>query len=250
MATSFEEIYCLNAVIKLDQRLVNKPSYLVYDLCWKYLQLAIPYFQYDCIKDLLDLVPFSLTEYSFIGDGVNNIFELSPAPTDSSNLDFYISSQIDCGQKAREIVSYQWDSINNTITLLDYTPALNENIKIQAYNIGQFNDDLNYDEKSILARAMDIPYYEEQMTNSKILNFAVYGGSIKMHSQAEQLKTVTAAYQTAKRELEGDISNYTYRTAPIGLYGLGGRTVCLHQLKPQLKPPASKDTTSSYIITE
>ena len=32
MATSFEEIYCLNSVIKIDQRLTNKPSYMLYDL--------------------------------------------------------------------------------------------------------------------------------------------------------------------------------------------------------------------------
>ena len=30
MATSFEEIYCLNSVIKIDQRLTNKPSYMQY----------------------------------------------------------------------------------------------------------------------------------------------------------------------------------------------------------------------------
>ena len=86
---------------------------------------------------------------------------------------------------------------------------------------------------------MNIPYYEEQMTNSKILNFATYGGSIKMHSQAEQLKTLTSAYQMTKRELEGDISNYSYRTAPKGLKGLGARTVCLHQLRYQPKPTVS-----------
>lgn len=249
MATSFEEIYCLNAVIKLDQRLNNKPSYFLYDLCWKYLQLAIPYFQYDCRKNLLDLVPFSLTEYSFVGDGVNNIFELNSGII-SSTANFYISSQIDCRIPAREITNYQWDSDNRTITFLDYTPAKDEIIKIEVYNIGQFNDTLNFDEKAILARAMNIPYYEEQMTNSKILNFAVYGGSIKMHSQAEQLKTITAAYQATKRELEGDISNYSYRTAPKGLYGLGGRTVCLHRLRYQKEPTVTQDSKASYIIAE
>ena len=62
-----------------------------------------------------------------------------------------------------------------------------------------------------------------------------------MHSQAEQLKTLTSAYQMTKRELEGDISQYTYRTAPKGLKGLGARTVCLHPLRYQPKNPASKD---------
>jgi hypothetical protein len=239
MATSFEEIYCLNAVIKSDERLVGQPSYKLYDLYWKYLQLAIPYFQYDCRKNLLDLVPFSLTEYSFTGDGMNNIFKLEPAPEMGENPLFYISTQIDCGQPSVEVTDYQWDNINNTITFTNYTPAIGEIINITVYQIGYFNADLNYDEKAILARAMNIPYYEEQMTSSKILNFAVYGGSIKMHSQAEQIKTVTALYQGYKREVEGDISMYSYRTAPKGLKGLGARTVCLHPLRYQPKPTVS-----------
>lgn len=234
MATSFEEIYCLNSVIKIDQRLTDKPSYLLYDLYWKYLQLSIPLFQYDCRKDLLDLVPFSLTEYSFVGDGVNNIFQLDPKPN-MEKPDFYIETQIDCGKPTMEIKKYLYDNINGTITLTNYTPILGEEVNISVYEIGYFNSDLGYDEKRILAEAMNVPYYEEQMTNSKILNFATYGGSIKMHSQAEQLKTLTAAYQSAKRELEGDISTYSYRTAPKGLPGLGARTVCLHPLRYQPK---------------
>lgn len=241
MATSFEEIYCLNTVIKIDQRLNNKPSYMLYDLYWKYLQLAIPFFQYDCRKDLLDLVPFSLTEYSFIGDGENNIFKLDPVPTSTDSLSFYISGQIDCGQTATQITNYEWDKENNTITLTDSTPAIGETVSIVAYEVGYFNADLNYDEKAILARGMNIPYYEEQMTNSKILNFATYGGSVKMHSQAEQLKTLTSAYNMVKRELEGDISHYSYRTAPKGLKGLGARTVCLNRLRYQPKPPVSNE---------
>lgn len=237
MATSFEEIYCLNAVIKSDQRLLNKPSYMLYDLCWKYLQLAIPYFQYDCRKNLLDLVPFSLTEYSFIGDGENNIFQLNPVPNLGEVPDFNITLQIDCGQEPREVKDYMWDSENNTITLTNITPAIGETIKIVVYEIGYFYADLNYDEKAILARAMNIPYYEEQMTSSRILNFAVYGGSIKMHSQAEHLKTVTSLYQGYKREVEGDIHDYSYRTAPKGLRGLGARTVCLHPLRYQPSTP-------------
>lgn len=240
MATSFEEIYCLNSVIKIDQRLTDKPSYLLYDLYWKYLQLSIPLFQYDCRKNLLDLVPFSLTEYSFVGDGENNIFQLDPKPT-IKNPGFYIATQIDCGIPATEVKEYLYDDINGTITLTNYTPSLGEKINISMYQIGYFNADLGYDEKRILAEAMNIPYYEEQMTNSKILNFATYGGSIKMHSQAEQLKTLTAAYQSAKRELEGDISMYSYRTAPKGLPGLGARTVCLHPLRYQPKPIVSDE---------
>lgn len=241
MATSFEEVYCLNSVIKIDQRLNNKPSYALYELMWKYLQFAITFFQFDCRMDLLDLVPFSLTEYEFIGDGENNIFELDPAPSNIENLKFYISSQIDCGKAARQISDYIWDETNHTITFTKNTPAIGEKISISSYVIGQFNSTLGFIEKRILAEGMNIPYYEEQLTNSKVLNFATYGGSIKMHSQAEQLKQLKETYAQAKRELEGDISAYSYRTAPRGLDGLGGRTVCLNQLRQHINPTAFRE---------
>lgn len=233
MATSFEEIYCLNAVIKNDQRLYNKPLYAIYSLNWKYLQMAISLFQYDCRKNLYDNVPFSLTEYSFTGDGINNIFKLEPAPKNIDTIDFYISKQIDCNSPEVQIKNFIWDEINSTITLVDITPEIGSIIRINTYEIGQFNQDLDYDEKRILAEAMNIFYYEEYMTNSKVLNFATYGGSIKMHSQAEQEKVLIEAYRTTKREVEGDINKYTFKTAPHLLYGLGARTSCYHQLVSQ-----------------
>ena len=239
MATSFEEIYCLNAVIKSDQRLYNKPAYAIYSLNWKYLQMAIALFQYDCRKNLYDNVPFSLTKYSFTGDGVNNIFKLDPAPKFKDAINFYVSKQIDCNTPAIQIVNYVWDDINSTITIPGI-PEIGSIIEVNTYEIGQFNENLDYDEKKILAEAMNIFYFEEYMTNSKVLNFATYGGSIKMHSQAEQLKTVTAAYETSKREVEGDISKYTYKTAPHLLYGLGARTSCYHQLMSQHNRTASE----------
>lgn len=239
MATGFDEIYCLNAVIKNDQRLYNKPLYAIYSLNWKYLQMAISMFQYDCKKDLYDNVPFSLTEYSFIGDGSNNIFKLDPAP-EITDANFYITKQVSCGQPEIRITDYIWDDINSTITLTE-TPEIGTSININVYEIGQFNQTLDYDEKRILAEAMNIFYYEEYMTNTKVLNFATYGGSVKMHSQAEQEKVVLEAFRTAKREVEGDINKYTYKTAPHLLFGLGARTSCYHQLmsrrgKNVLKP--------------
>lgn len=239
MATSFEEIYCLNAVIKNDQRLYNKPTYMIYSLNWKYLQLAIALFQYDCRKNLYDFVPFSLTSYSFIGDSVNNIFKLDPAPDYTMDTNFYITKQLDCEKPVLQETSYTWDDINDTI-ILDDIPEIGSTVTIYAYEVGQFNEDLDFDEKRILAEAMNIFYFEEYMTNSKVLNFATYGGSIKMHSQAEQLKTVTAAYQASKREVEGDISKYTYKTAPFGLGGLGARTTCYYPLMCHRRPTVCK----------
>lgn len=239
MATSFEEIYCLNAVIKNDQRLYNKPAYSIYALNWKYLQMAIAMFQYDCRKNLYDNVPFSLTEYSFTGDGVNNIFKLEPAPKFTNSIDFNVSKQIDCNTPSVQITDYIWDDVNETITLPNI-PEIGSVISINTYEVGQFNEDLDYDEKKILAEAMNIFYYEEYMTNTKVLNFATYGGSIKMHSQAEQEKVVLDAFRTAKREVEGDIVRYTYKTAPHLLYGLGARTSCYHQLMLQRNKTVSK----------
>lgn len=233
MATSFEEIYCLNAVIKNDQRLYNKPLYEIYSLNWKYLQMAISMFQYDCRKNLYDNVPFSLTEYSFTGDGVNNMFKLDPAPNFTDTINFYISKQIDCSSPEVQITNYIWDNENSVITLPDNTPEIGSILKINTYEVGQFNQDLDYNEKRILAEAMNIFYYEEYMTNTKVLNFATYGGSVKMHSQAEQEKVVLEAFKTAKLQVEEDINKYTFKTAPHLLFGLGARTSCYYQLMSQ-----------------
>lgn len=227
MATNFNEIYCLNAVIKNDSRLLEKPSYELALLNWKYLQFAISKFMYDCRKNLMDYIPYSNTKYTFIGDGINNIFELTPAPSFDMDMNFYVGVQVACGQPFVSITDYQWDSENNTITLKN-APAVNSTIDIVAYQAGQFNEDLNIDEKTILADAMNIPYFEEAITNRRLLNFTVYGGSIKMHSQAEHEKVLLNALADQRNLVDGEISNYSYRTAPFGYAGLGARTTCYY----------------------
>lgn len=223
MATSFEDIYCLNSVIKSDKRLIDKPDYELYSLSWKYLELAIPFFQYDCLKDLTDYVPFSLTEYTFTGNGLDNIFTLNPAPT-ITNPTFFISKTIACGSPTISIVNYTWDSENNTITLTGDIPEQGSTIQIFSYTVGYFNADLNLDEKRILAEAMNIPYLEEAKNNRDILKFLIYGGSVKMHSQAEQEKVLLQALESQINKVEGMVSNYSYRTAPNGYVGLGAWT--------------------------
>lgn len=227
MATSFDEIYCLNAVIKSDIRLSQKPSYELELLNWKYLQFAIKEFMYDCRKDLTDYIPFTSTEYSFTGNGVDNIFQLTPAPELDMTPEFYIGVQVACGQPMITISSYKWDNENNTLTL-DNAPVVGSTIKIVVYQSGQFNEDLNIDEKTILADAMNIPYFEEAISNRKILDFTVYGGSIKMHSQAEHEKVLLSALSEQKNLVMGEINNYSYRTAPFGYGGLGARTTCYY----------------------
>lgn len=229
MATSFEEIYCLNSVIKNDSRLVGKPDYEIYALNWKYLQLSMPELMYyECLRrKIYDYTPFSLTEYTFTGNGIDNIFELTPAPVLTSTPDFYITKQVTCGESAQQIVSYVWDSENNTITLTNDTPEPGSIISIKVYEIGQFNNDLNLEEKRILATAMVVPYLEEQRDQQKLLNFAVYGGSIKMHSQAEHIKTLDNAIDSQNQLVDRYIGEYSYGHAPLGYPGLGGRTVCL-----------------------
>ena len=229
MATSFKEIYCLNSVIKSDNRLLDKPDYEIYSLYWKYLQLSIPYLGYDCLKNLNDYIPFSLTKYSFIGNGEDNIFQLSPTPELSMSPDFYISKVITCGTTPIQEIDYTWDSINSTITLTSDTPEIGATIDIYMYEIGQFNEDLSLDEKRILANAMNIPYLKEQIDQRKLLNFAVYGGSIKMHSQAEHLKVLNETLNNLIEEVKRDVITYSFRTAPIGYGGLGARTTCYYQ---------------------
>lgn len=231
MATSFEEIYCLNSVIKTDSRLANKPDYEIYALNWKYLQLSIPELMRNkcLINRIADYVPFSLVEYNFTGNGADNIFELTPAPTFDSTPSFYISKQIVCGEPSIQITDYMYDSENNTIILKSDTPEVGSKISIKVFEIGHFNKDLTLEEKRILATAMVVPYLEEQRDQQKLLNFAVYGGSIKMHSQAEHIKVLDSAIDSQLQLVDRYITDYTFGRAPLGYPGLGGRTVCLHR---------------------
>lgn len=227
--TDFNEIYCLNLVMKNDPRLAKIPINIYYSLCWKYLQIAISRFQYESIPDITDNVPFLETDYEYECNGVDTEFQLSEvnfAETPNFNIILTI------GDNKTTIPDYTYNSETNIITLSE-APISGTTLQISEYQIGHFNVELTYREKEILAQAMLIPYLEENQNRESLLNQFVYGGSVKIHSQAEHLKTITSALKEQRTMVNNLIIDYTYRANTEGYIGLGTRAATPRKYPPR-----------------
>ncbi len=222
MATSFEKIHCLATILRKDTTLATLPSYQYYELCYKQLIIGKAAFVYDCLKDLNKYTPYSVSEYVFTGDGYDNEFQLTPAPTDLQT-NIYVGIKKEDDDLLQETIAYTYDSETNILTLED-TPAPNAQVTIAFFDIGSFDDDLDDDECAILAESEQIAYYESYLGNAKTLNQVTYSTTVKIHSQAEQLKQLSNVSITQWRDrVESMINKYSYRRSHDRLKGLSGR---------------------------
>lgn len=215
--TDFNEIYCLNLTMKNDPRLADIPLNMYYSLCWKYLQVAISRFQYESIPDITDNVPFAEIDYEYECNGIDSTFELNTSQA-ITTPNFVITQTY--GGITTNITNYDYNSETNVITLAEVPPSL-AIIKIAEFEIGHFNADLNYREKEILAQGMLIPFLEENRNRESLLNQFVYGGSVKIHSQAEHLKTIENALKEQIKIVNNLIIDYSYRANTEKYGGLG-----------------------------
>ena len=223
MATPFEDIHCLATILRKDTTLASLPSYQYYELCFKQLIIGKAAFVYDCHKNLNAYTPYSVSEYDFVGNGIDNEFILSPAPT-NLQTNIYVGLRNSEEDLLEETLDYSYDDTTNIITLADI-PSPNTQIVIAFFNIGSFDDDLDDDEKAILAESEQIAYYEAYLANSKSLNQVTYSTTVKIHSQAEQLKQLSNISITQWRDrVESMIVKYSYRTSRDKLKGLSGRS--------------------------
>lgn len=217
--TDFNEIYCLNLVMKNDPRLAEIPLNIYYSLCWKYLQVAISRFEYESIPDITDNVPFLEVDYEYECDGTDSEFQLGTtefAETPNFNITLLL------GDNKKIITDYVYNAETNSIKINE-VPEASSTLQIAQYQIGHFNVELGYREKEILAQAMLIPYLEENQNRESLLNQFVYGGSVKIHSQAEHLKTITSALKEQRNMVNNLIIDYTYRANTENYIGLGTR---------------------------
>lgn len=237
--TDFNEIYCLNLVMKNDPRLAKIPLNMYYSLCWKYLQVAISRFQYESIPDITDNVPFYEIDYEYECNGIDNEFQLND--DNSMTTPNFVINLILGDNEPEQIVNFEYNANNNSI-ILDDVPVSGSILKIYEYQIGYFNVELNYREKEILAQGMLIPYLEENQNRESLLNQFVYGGSVKIHSQAEHLKTIETALKEQNKLVRDLIVDYTYRANLENYNGLGTR-VASPRVYPPRKGGASNDNS-------
>lgn len=221
MATSYSDIYCLNRLIKNDPRLKKlSPSELDY-LCYGYLKFAISYFLYDCRKDLTARTePYNM-DFKFIANGTDTEFILEPNPPEDVTIEASI-----IGEEEDTVIPEQDYTYNSkTFTVTFNTPPDNgQEICINGYSSGEFEEDLDDREKNILAEGMNVPYLEEARNDENALKYIISGNSLRFFSQANHMlattESVTAQmYQT----VDGLISDYSYKGSLDDYKGLGGR---------------------------
>lgn len=192
------------------------------------MQFAISYFQYDCmpaidktIAKVLDYIPYQELAYEFIGNGTDNQFLLEPTPPE--NCLFYVAYKENANSEYIELNSSQftYDSDLNILTV-NILPELIYELVVVAYVIGQFNDELDFREKNILAEGMNLPYLEETTNDYRLRKQMIYNDSSRIHSQAEQQRVNSQVEEIQRIKIDRLIADYSYRSNREKYGGLSG----------------------------
>lgn len=210
--TYFNEIYELATVIMESEEIRQAPLYKKYLFLYRFLQFSISEFNTRCYRDLTTIRPFSYKSYQIVGDGLENEFQVS-TPL-SADTKVYIEKEAENNIFIpMSSTNYTIDNIKNCIVFKN-TPKDGEKINIYVYEIGYFYDDLDTEEKSILANGMLIAFYQNQLNKSTLLNQQVYGVGAKMYSQAEHIKRLGDLLKMVRYEWTAAINAYTYTKSP------------------------------------
>ena len=227
MATSFSEIYCLNKTIKKDSKYNKASDYMINFVMFNYLKMGLG-FLYTMVSNdsssfidkLKDLTEPTEIEYNFISDGTSTQYQLTPPPP----TDFNIYAGV-LGEDGiyTEVTNYTVDTVNYKVDF-DEPFLLDKQIKIVAYTIGQFNQDLDYDLRMICAEAMNIPFLEENQNNRDILQQLVYSNSWRIFSQNDHLRGVNFVVRDQRDYVDTLIVNYSFSNTKERMLGLIGKS--------------------------
>lgn len=235
--TKFEEVYELATMIMEDEKIKQAPLYKKYLILYKFLQISIGHFNARCFKDLKTIQPYVYKEFSFTGDGMETEYMLSE---NAFTVDTKIYVEVETGKDSGIFAelpetdySFKYNSAEVT-----FNNAINHGFKchIVVYRIGYFFDDLDIEEKLILARGMVVPFIESQLQKESVMNHMVYGTGAKMYSQAEHLKQLNTILKDTKYEVEGRINAYTYESNPeLTLNKMDGQKELIRKYNEQLE---------------
>jgi hypothetical protein len=228
LSTLFTEIYEQNELIRNDNRIQLKPTNQIYKLYYDYLKDAIGLFFRDCYKDLTDNIPFNQVEYNFISNGTDNQYLLQSPSVPLTDGLFYVGYTSDSSITYTEInaSNYNYNSSTNVLTITSPSQIPQNNIVyIASYVIGQFNQDLSYDEIMILSNGMLIPFLQEQQNRNSLLTQMVYGGESKIYAQSSHIDSVHNVSEDQYDKVISMINLYSYKANPNNLKDLGGNAI-------------------------
>jgi len=201
MATTFNEIYCLNSTIMNDNRLKQIAPDRFYQILSYYLQFSRAFFGDWCFRDIDTATEYTREEYTFTGDGSTTDFVLSPAPPTGAVL--YVTEQ------GLETKFYTYTELTNTISY-EIAPPMGHPITIVAYIVGEFAVTLNNKEKMILAEGMVVPFVEYQINRTKSLDQISFTKDMVAFSQANHNKVSLEVDKNRYARLWQMINDYEY----------------------------------------
>lgn len=212
--TKFEEIYELATTIMESEEIRQAPLHKKYLFLYKFLQFAIAEFNTRCYRDLKTIQPFNYKSYSITGNGLETDYELSSPLLSFTTTYVEIETSKNSGvYTPMNDNDYIVDYLNGSIKFLE-APKDGIRLHVYVYEIGYFYDDLDLEEKSILANGMVIAFYQNQLNRSTLMNQQVYGVGAKMYSQAEHIKRVSELLQNTRYNWTTAINAYTYSKSP------------------------------------
>ena len=212
--TKFEEIYELATAIMESEEIFQAPLYKKYSILYKFLTFAIAEFNTRCYRDLTTIQPFSYRSYKLVGDGLEVEYGLTSPLTTLTKI--YIERE--SGKNTNTFLpvdssEYTVDTLKNSI-VFSVAPKEGTRINVYTYEIGYFYDDLDFEEKSILANGMVIAFYQNELNRTTVMNQQVYGVGAKMYSQAEHIKRLGDLLKSTRYEWTAAINAYTYSKNP------------------------------------
>lgn len=205
--TLFDDVY--KQYFRLTNDIETKKIYTIdysYKVLNDYLEYAISIFGEYCYKNLNDTIPYQLQTYTFESDGMTKDYVLSPIPP--KNCEFYIKiNNIEI-----ENNTYSFNINTNTLSFKT-APITKLEIYIGAYYIGSFNDTLNIQEINLLAEGMTIPFNDNKLNNSLLMNNSVFGVDYHPYSPANHIKEVRTTITSAESKWLQRIKNYMWKQA-------------------------------------
>lgn len=162
-----------------------------------------------------DVVESAFSEYEFSTTGTTFVQVLSPAPVNGSS--FYVTVN---GVDFTSNTTY--DENTDTITITGMPSTGTNNIEIDFYKDGQFNQTLNLVESDIVVDAMGIYYLKDKIKKDELLVIQVYGTDFKLHNQGNHIRALMDIYKESERQLDKRINRYSYRQSLDDFEGLVG----------------------------
>lgn len=207
MATSYTDIYAKSIAEIGDPSIDREFATKEVEFCktmYNFLDNAIPMFitptiQISRLSDRTE--PQDVIEL-FNGTGSTSVFTLSSTPT-STSLFLYMVGDV--------VVDGTYNSGTNQVTLSSNPIAGTENVWIEWYDPGQFNQTLNYQEKAILAQFLVCCWAEKEKNFLLDIRRLLNDDDFKLNAEGNNMQAKGNWFYSMREKAEKSMNAYSWQ---------------------------------------